>query len=159
LACGRNGQSPGEESRPAAVAAQAIEAQPSFGQIKPAEAAWSRARQQSKEKGGGDHGRYKTRAFQACKKQLSRGEGRLLHRSPQGNQDFALTAGVSARTVRVYRTAPYLDNDPKQSADIQAMEERTLIMPPNGATVLGSGGAMAATKLNGQLRRRTFVTP
>jgi hypothetical protein len=35
----RNGRSPGEENRAAAVAAQAIEAQPSFGQIKPSEAA------------------------------------------------------------------------------------------------------------------------
>src|SRR5262245_2947937 len=36
LSClARNGQSPGEESLTAAVAAQAIEAQPSFGQIKP----------------------------------------------------------------------------------------------------------------------------
>jgi hypothetical protein len=34
----RNGRSPGEESRAAAIAAQAIEAQPSFGQIKPSEA-------------------------------------------------------------------------------------------------------------------------
>ncbi len=34
----RNGRSPGEESLGAAVAAQAIEAQPSFGQIKPSEA-------------------------------------------------------------------------------------------------------------------------
>src|SRR6266516_4566072 len=36
----RNGRSPGEESLTAAVAAQAIEAQPSFGQIKPSEATW-----------------------------------------------------------------------------------------------------------------------
>ena len=35
LARARNGRSPGEESLTAAVAAQAIEAQPSFGQIKP----------------------------------------------------------------------------------------------------------------------------
>ena len=36
LSCrARNGRSPGEESRTAAVAAQAIEAQPSSGQIKP----------------------------------------------------------------------------------------------------------------------------
>jgi len=31
----RNGRSPGEESLTAAIAAQAIEAQPAFGQIKP----------------------------------------------------------------------------------------------------------------------------
>src|SRR5690242_6123983 len=31
----RNGRSPGEESRPAAIAAQAIEAKPSAGQITP----------------------------------------------------------------------------------------------------------------------------
>jgi hypothetical protein len=36
LSClARNGQSPGEESLTAAVAVQAIEAQPAFGQIKP----------------------------------------------------------------------------------------------------------------------------
>ena len=36
LSClARNGRSPGEESRSDAVAAQAIEAQPSYGQIKP----------------------------------------------------------------------------------------------------------------------------
>ena len=36
LSClARNGRSPGEESLAAAIAAQAIEAQPSFGQIKP----------------------------------------------------------------------------------------------------------------------------
>jgi hypothetical protein len=41
LSClARNGRSPGEESLTAAVAAQAIEAEPSFGQIKPSEAAW-----------------------------------------------------------------------------------------------------------------------
>jgi hypothetical protein len=41
LSClARNGRSPGEESLTAVVAAQAIEAQPSFGQIKPSEAAW-----------------------------------------------------------------------------------------------------------------------
>src|SRR5262245_25420472 len=40
LARARNGRSPGEESITAAVAAEAIEAQPSFGQIKPSEAAW-----------------------------------------------------------------------------------------------------------------------
>src|SRR6516162_1231896 len=39
----RNGQSPGEESLTAAVAAQAVEAQPSFGQIKPSEVAWRRS--------------------------------------------------------------------------------------------------------------------
>ena len=44
LSClARNGRSPGEESLTAAVAAQAIEAQPSFGQIKPSEAAWRRS--------------------------------------------------------------------------------------------------------------------
>jgi hypothetical protein len=40
LARARNGRSPGEESLTVAVAAQAIEAQPSFGQIKPSEATW-----------------------------------------------------------------------------------------------------------------------
>jgi hypothetical protein len=41
LSClARNGRSPGEESLTAVIAAQAIEAQPSFGQIKPSEAAW-----------------------------------------------------------------------------------------------------------------------
>jgi hypothetical protein len=35
LAIARNGQSPGEESLAAAIAVQAIEAQPAFGQIKP----------------------------------------------------------------------------------------------------------------------------
>src|SRR3984957_7530912 len=35
LSSARNGRSPGEESRSTAVAAEAIEAQPSFGQIKP----------------------------------------------------------------------------------------------------------------------------
>jgi len=41
LSClARNGRSPGEESLTAVVAAQAIEAQPSLGQIKPSEAAW-----------------------------------------------------------------------------------------------------------------------
>jgi hypothetical protein len=41
LSClARNGRSPGEESLTAAVAAQAIEAQTSFGQIKPSEARW-----------------------------------------------------------------------------------------------------------------------
>jgi hypothetical protein len=39
----RNRRSPGEESLGAAVAAQAIEAQPSFGQIKPSEAVSSRS--------------------------------------------------------------------------------------------------------------------
>ena len=44
LSClARNGRSPGEESLSAAVAAQAIEAQPSFGQIKPWRGRWSRA--------------------------------------------------------------------------------------------------------------------
>src|SRR5262249_3473418 len=39
LSClARNGRSPGEESLTAVVAAQAIEPQPSFGQIKPSEA-------------------------------------------------------------------------------------------------------------------------
>jgi hypothetical protein len=38
LARARNGRSPGEESLTAAIAAQAIEAQPSFGQIKPSQA-------------------------------------------------------------------------------------------------------------------------
>ena len=46
----RNGRSPGEESLNAAIAAQAIEAQPSFGQIKPSEAALLAVRQPSKEK-------------------------------------------------------------------------------------------------------------
>ena len=41
LSClARNGRSPGEESFTGAVAAQAIEAQPVFGQIKPGEAVW-----------------------------------------------------------------------------------------------------------------------
>src|SRR6185369_4892294 len=35
LARARNGQSPGEESLTAAIAVQAIEAQPAFGQIEP----------------------------------------------------------------------------------------------------------------------------
>jgi hypothetical protein len=39
------GFSPGEESRSAAVAAQAIEAKPSCGQIRQREARWSRAGQ------------------------------------------------------------------------------------------------------------------
>src|SRR5882757_9388273 len=41
----RNGQSPGEESRAAAIAAQAIEAQQSFGQIKPSRRYGSPVRQ------------------------------------------------------------------------------------------------------------------
>jgi hypothetical protein len=41
LSClARNGRSPGEESLAAAIAAQAIEAQASFGHIEPSEAAW-----------------------------------------------------------------------------------------------------------------------
>ena len=44
LSClARNGRSPGEESLTGAVAAQAVEAQPSFGQIKPSEGAWRRS--------------------------------------------------------------------------------------------------------------------
>ena len=39
-ALARGVASPGEESLAAAIAAQAIEAQPSFGQIKPSEARW-----------------------------------------------------------------------------------------------------------------------
>ena len=39
-ALARGVASPGEESLAAAIAAQSIEAQPSFGQIKPSEAAW-----------------------------------------------------------------------------------------------------------------------
>jgi hypothetical protein len=37
------GESPGEESRPAAIAAQAIEAQPTSGQIKPSRGRAGRA--------------------------------------------------------------------------------------------------------------------
>ncbi len=44
LSClARNGRSPGEESLTAAVAVQAIEAQPAFGQIKPMRGRCSRA--------------------------------------------------------------------------------------------------------------------
>ena len=47
----RNGRSPGEESRSDAVAAQAIEAQPSSGQISQGEAAWrARTEQHPREK-------------------------------------------------------------------------------------------------------------
>ena len=42
LSClARNGLCPGEESLPDAIAAQAIEAQPAFGQIRPREVGWS----------------------------------------------------------------------------------------------------------------------
>jgi hypothetical protein len=44
------GFSPGEESLAAAVAAQAIEAQPSFGEIKPGRGRVVRAERQSREK-------------------------------------------------------------------------------------------------------------
>ena len=52
LSClARNGRSPGEESRINSVAAQAIEAQPVFGQIKPSQRPGaSRAETQSREK-------------------------------------------------------------------------------------------------------------
>src|SRR5262249_23323576 len=51
LSClARNGRSPGEESRTAAIAGQVIEAKPSFGQIKPSEAALLAVRQLGKEK-------------------------------------------------------------------------------------------------------------
>jgi hypothetical protein len=46
----RNERSSGEESRSYGIAAQAIEAQPVFGQIKPREARCSRAEQQPREK-------------------------------------------------------------------------------------------------------------
>ena len=50
LSClARNGRSPGEESRTDAVAAQAIEAQPSSGQISQ-ERPWVRAEQHPQEK-------------------------------------------------------------------------------------------------------------
>jgi len=42
----RNGRSPGEESRSGAVAAQAIEAQPPFGQIEPERGRVARATEQ-----------------------------------------------------------------------------------------------------------------
>jgi len=42
----RNGLSPGEESRSGAVAAQAIEAQPPFGQIEPERGRVARATEQ-----------------------------------------------------------------------------------------------------------------
>jgi hypothetical protein len=44
------GEAQGKKVDPSAVAAQAIEALPSFGQIKPSEAAWLRRSDSTKEK-------------------------------------------------------------------------------------------------------------
>jgi hypothetical protein len=85
LSClARNGRSPGEESLTGAVAAQAIEAQPSFGQIKPSEATWF-ARSDSTRRRSGGYRMTRTRgqARQAKEKKHLRTDGRHCMSGPR----------------------------------------------------------------------------
>ena len=88
LSClARNGRSPGEESLTAAVAAQAIEAQPSFGQIKPSEAAWfARPTALRRRRGGYRVTRTRGRPDRAKQKKAWRSNGRPLHVQPPAAQ-------------------------------------------------------------------------
>ena len=87
LARARNGRSPGEESLTAAVAAQAIEAQPSFGQIKPSEAAWfARPTALRRRRGGYRVTRTRGRRDRAKQKKAWRSNGRPLHVQPPAAQ-------------------------------------------------------------------------
>src|SRR6266478_3147863 len=73
----RNGRSPGEESRSDAVAAQAIEARPPFGEIKPRRGRVVRAPNSILGRRHGGRRMLRTRggAFQAEEKKLWRTEG------------------------------------------------------------------------------------
>ena len=87
LARARNGRSPGEESLTAAAAAQAIEAQPSFGQIKPSEAAWfARPTALRRRRGGYRVTRTRGRPDRAKQKKAWRSNGRPLHVQPPAAQ-------------------------------------------------------------------------
>ena len=85
LSClARNGRSPGEESLTGAVAAQAIEAQPSFGQIKPSEATWfARSDSTRRRRGGYRMTRTRGQARQAKEKKHLRTDGRHCMSGPR----------------------------------------------------------------------------
>ena len=69
--------SPGEESRSAAVAAQAVEAQPAFGQIKPMRGRGARVRRTAFRRCGSERAVHtRSRAFQAKKRETWRAERR-----------------------------------------------------------------------------------
>src|SRR5215469_2667877 len=80
--------SPGEESLSAAIAAQAIEAQPSFGQIEPSGAAWfARSDNYSRRTRGGYRAiRTRGRVHRAKKKKPLRRDGRLSCCRPNGRE-------------------------------------------------------------------------
>jgi hypothetical protein len=102
LSClARNGRSPGEESLATAIAAQAIEAQPSFGQIEPSGAAWF-ARSDSyprRTRGGYRAIRTRGRVHRAKKKKPLRRDGRFSCCRPNGRQRARIMVGIGSTEV------------------------------------------------------------
>ena len=98
LSCrARKGRGPGEESRPAAVAAQAIEAQPSSGQIKPKRGRGSRAEQLLGRRLGQPDGSSARRP--ACRAKRQRSDRRKRTATPPPNRSSSkhLARTLSAR--------------------------------------------------------------
>ena len=105
LSClARNGRSPGEESLATAIAAQAIEAQPSFGQIEPSGAAWfARSDSYSRRTRGGYRAiRTRGRVHRAKKKKPLRRDGRLSCCRPNGRQRARIMVGIGSTEVAAW---------------------------------------------------------
>ena len=100
----RNGRSPGEESLATAIAAQAIEAQPSFGQIEPSGAAWfARSDSYSRRTRGGYRAiRTRGRVHRAKKKKPLRRDGRLSCCRPNGRQRARIMVGIGSTEVAAW---------------------------------------------------------
>ena len=145
LARARNGRSPGEESLTAAVAAQAIEAQPSFGQIKPSEAAWfARPTALRRRRGGYRVTRTRGRRDRAKQKKAWRSNGRPLHVQPPAAQ----------RPMRIVSRPMEATPRSDRSDATTAMVIRDRLQLP-----LKSGTAEAQPCLGGDVRGSGGITP
>ena len=105
LSClARNGRSPGEESLATAIAAQAIEAQPSFGQIEPSGAAWFAGSDSYSRRTRGGYRAIRTRGrvHRAKKKKPLRRDGRLSCCRPNGRQRARIMVGIGSTEVAAW---------------------------------------------------------
>src|SRR5262249_62294071 len=92
----RNGRSPGEESLKPAIAAQAIEAEPTFGQLKPSEAARVAVQQPSLRRRRGGYLPHKRPAWWGVEKETPAGR-RAGGAGVQTQQERIETGRAAAR--------------------------------------------------------------
>jgi len=116
----RNGRSPGEESLGAAVAAQAIEAQPSFGQIKPSEAARLAVRQLFPRRRRGEYHRRKRPASLGAEMETPACSWAATGCRDPAAQASRQSGGARLATPRVVKALQRAHSGPAWRSDRQA---------------------------------------